>query len=696
MTALGDYYRISWQLLILTVGALAVASEVVRPLVLIPFFLIAFFLVTPYGGNLGHNRAKLRFSLGCVLALLAANQIMRFEAFEDLVGIMIEMICGFLPLMLLNHDRPRSYWLSVLNVSVISVGSISFTSSVPVYLGFMLFVLLLMFNLNAANLHLPDHTGARLGEDLPRGYFRQFLYVLPAGILSAALIFVAFPRVQSFTMSLGKLMSKSRTGYSGAIELSGEGEIETSQAVALHVEARDKDWLKREGPSLLFRGDVLDTFDGVRWSSNVFDFKARDRAQDLRVAIRHKDDVADLTIHREPSPSTAIFYPGVLIHLLSRSANAGNFLVNANGSIIRDTYSLDRYTYSLRIAQPIATKTLPPKSIRQIAAGTRGVKSNDNLPYEMGTREVELYRALPADVRDAAWFAKWTAEVGLNADQLNLGELDAVLTNYFMTNFTWTLENKFSGANSLEAFLTKDRKGHCEYFATSAAMLLRSLGLATRVVVGFRGGTYNDLIDVLEVREENAHAWVEVYAPGDGWFAIDPTPPSPIGAPGVGDHFRTYVNAMSFWFRQYVIDYDQTTQRELVRSITNLGKKRNFDAAGLKDWAKEYGKPLAFTFVGVVAAVFLMRRKSVRARRSGMPDYYRRFLGKMRQANRPRQVGETYAAYHARLVAEGLDADLMDRLRAAIEQDLYAPEPTAEPVRAGLLQDVLALKAKAG
>ena len=76
----------------------------------------------------------------------------------------------------------------------------------------------------------------------------------------------------------------------------------------------------------------------------------------------------------------------------------------------------------------------------------------------------------------------------------------------------------------LANFLFERKQGHCEYFASSMAVMLRTLGIPSRVVNGFRTGEFNDLTSQYVVRASNAHSWVEAYFPGYGWIAFDPTP----------------------------------------------------------------------------------------------------------------------------------------------------------------------------
>jgi hypothetical protein len=75
----------------------------------------------------------------------------------------------------------------------------------------------------------------------------------------------------------------------------------------------------------------------------------------------------------------------------------------------------------------------------------------------------------------------------------------------------------------VEDFLFNRQEGHCEYFASALALLLRAVGIPTRMVSGFKGGELNTGSGRFEVRQLHAHTWVEAYVDG-GWQVLDPTP----------------------------------------------------------------------------------------------------------------------------------------------------------------------------
>ena len=111
----------------------------------------------------------------------------------------------------------------------------------------------------------------------------------------------------------------------------------------------------------------------------------------------------------------------------------------------------------------------------------------------------------------------------------------AAVENYLRTRFGYTLELPQTAVKDpIANFLFERKQGHCEYFASSMAVMLRSLGIPARVVNGFRSDEFNDLTGNYVVRAKNAHSWVEAYFPNYGWQTFDPTPAGYSGTPRAG------------------------------------------------------------------------------------------------------------------------------------------------------------------
>ncbi|MGJ8633716.1 MAG: transglutaminase-like domain-containing protein [Luteolibacter sp.] len=120
------------------------------------------------------------------------------------------------------------------------------------------------------------------------------------------------------------------------------------------------------------------------------------------------------------------------------------------------------------------------------------------------------------------------------------GELLVKLMNvrdFLRDNYGYSLvtENR-KDLDPLENFLYEERRGHCEFFATAGALMVRELGVESRVAYGWAGGQFFPSDGMFVFRAREAHAWVEVNLKGYGWVAMEPTPPVVLaggGAPRV-------------------------------------------------------------------------------------------------------------------------------------------------------------------
>ena len=88
-------------------------------------------------------------------------------------------------------------------------------------------------------------------------------------------------------------------------------------------------------------------------------------------------------------------------------------------------------------------------------------------------------------------------------------------------------------APALVGFVARTHAGYCQYFAGAMALMLRYLGIPSRVAVGFAGGTFDSKKHVWKISDREAHAWVEVWFKGYGWLPFDPTPAAAGAAPRV-------------------------------------------------------------------------------------------------------------------------------------------------------------------
>lgn len=115
------------------------------------------------------------------------------------------------------------------------------------------------------------------------------------------------------------------------------------------------------------------------------------------------------------------------------------------------------------------------------------------------------------------------------------------------TKYTLDIPPLPEGQDAVDRFLFVDHRGFCEQIGTSLVVMLRSLGIPARLAVGYASGERNPFTGLYEVRAKDAHAWAEVYFPGVGWQAFDPTAQVPLAGDssidGAGSGALAYLDA---------------------------------------------------------------------------------------------------------------------------------------------------------
>ena len=166
--------------------------------------------------------------------------------------------------------------------------------------------------------------------------------------------------------------------------------------------------------------------------------------------------------------------------------------------------------------------------------------------------------------------------------------LNEVLGMFRSEEFIYTLKPPLLGENSVDEFLFETRRGFCEHFAGSFALLMRAAGIPARIVTGYQGGEFNKVGNYLIVRQSDAHAWTEVWIADRGWVRVDPTAavsPNRIES-GLDDaladetsNFRIqkrnpiFGNLLYRWddlqhsWNDWVLNYDEDRQRSFLSKL---------------------------------------------------------------------------------------------------------------------------------
>ena len=165
------------------------------------------------------------------------------------------------------------------------------------------------------------------------------------------------------------------------------------------------------------------------------------------------------------------------------------------------------------------------------------------------------------------------------------------IERYLSTHYQYTLQLPSQPpADPIAYFLFTRRRGHCEYFASSMAMLLRTLGIPSRIITGFRGAQFNQLNSNYIVRASDAHSWVEAYIPGAGWITFDPTPAGDAAATTLWTRYQLYLDAAHEFWREWIVNYDAGHQQALSLAAVRQTRSRVYDAR--RWWALHYNRML--------------------------------------------------------------------------------------------------------
>jgi protein-glutamine gamma-glutamyltransferase len=188
----------------------------------------------------------------------------------------------------------------------------------------------------------------------------------------------------------------------------------------------------------------------------------------------------------------------------------------------------------------------------------------------LGKRERKQYLSLPQLDPRIPELARDTVR-GLDND----ADRAVAVARYLRRAYGYTLElPSHEVADPLAHFLFVRKKGHCEYFASAMAVMLRTLGIPSRLVTGFQSGIFNPLTELYVIRASDAHSWVEAWLPGRGWVTFDPTPPDPSpGADALLVKLALYADAVETFWQEWVVSYDLGHQATLADRMEQAGRR---------------------------------------------------------------------------------------------------------------------------
>ena len=393
-------------------------------------------------------------------------------------------------------------------------------------------------------------------------------------IAIGSVLFFFFPRFSAGYLGRTSLNPSLMSGFSNDVELGDIGEIKKNGAVVMRVETNHPVVYDR----LRWRGIALTNFDGRRWfSTERANNEVLHSNLDGWINVSEPGQKPDAhsrllqyTVILEPMATDAIFIAG------SPTALRGNFTGEATNSLgaprsvylFRDaTGSLFNPYHNYTSIRYFGVSRLPVLDAAKLRA------ASTDYPPEIARTYLQLPQL---DPRIPEFAKEITANAKTSFDKA------VTLENYLRTRFRYTLSlTGKPGDDPLAHFLFETRAGHCEYFASAMAVMLRTLGIPSREVNGFLPGEYNDVAGDYIVRESDAHSWVEVYFPENGWIAFDPTPPGPANTTGFFSQLNHYADWIELTWSEWIISYDFAHQTVLAQNLQR--SSRNWTES-LRKW----------------------------------------------------------------------------------------------------------------
>lgn len=305
-------------------------------------------------------------------------------------------------------------------------------------------------------------------------------------------------------------------GFSPTVDLRLRGRLD--ETVVMRVRAnRQFNW----------RALVFDTYTGSGWRTS--DARLHEISASVPpIGLVHRQDEF-LSYHVRDVRVTQTFYvdaeqPNVLF-----AAPLADRIYITTGKLYLDRYGSVRLPGTLK---PGTVYSVMSRALIPTAERLRG--ANGPVPDHIRQR----YLALPSLPDRVTALAR-----DLTAGQATTYDRVLAVNAYLQRAYRYDLSipPQRTTGDAVDYFLFEEQRGYCEQFASAMAVLLRAAGIPARLVTGYGPGTLNPVTGLLEIRNSDAHAWVEVFFAGVGWVEFEPTPGFPDTAGLGGPVMRRWV-----------------------------------------------------------------------------------------------------------------------------------------------------------
>jgi transglutaminase-like putative cysteine protease len=373
-------------------------------------------------------------------------------------------------------------------------------------------------------------------------------------------------------------------GFSNHVTLGEIGEIKRENTPVMHVKMEQAE---DRGLPLKWRGATLSEFDGRNWFNRPSPGERLPSGAGFQMQL---DDsrrqpgryrYISYQVHLNELGSDALFFAGVPQFLRIESPVMRHPFENYTVSF-SEARNIWYYVYSR--LEPSYREYDPDELVDPLREKLR--ETYLQLPH-LDARITELARNIVGAERSPGAEAR-------------------LVEKYLRTHYSYTLELPQSEpADPLAFFLFHRQKGHCEYFASAMAVMLRGLGIPSRMVTGFQSGVYNPISGWQLIRTSDAHSWVEAWLPKRGWTTFDPTPPDPNPERFSWlTRLSFYSDAAEVFWSDWVVNYNLDRQLQLRSRVGETGRNVGLKWFDFRGWTAlpyaDIAKQIAYLLLGAL------------------------------------------------------------------------------------------------
>ena len=466
--------------ILMTLSLILLAQVVFNPLLLsLIFALIIFFLFY----SLKDQSKALSRVWTFVLTLVALAAI--YFNYQTFIGIEagVAILSTFLFAKALESKNKRDVIILFNFAMFVSASSFLFSQSIWMALMVLLCLLSCLIGLYRLQIHefrqLQNQSTALQSDAKHVGKF--LILALPFFIL----LFVFFPRLPPL-WAIPIPVQKSVTGMSDSMSPGDIAELSQSSSLAFRI-IGDMNQLPDRN-DLYWRAMVLDQYDGKTWTSSFVNEKP--------VAIQNLKNGKYSFNYQYLAADPHVMW---VMGLEQSRPLQQNYQLKQDGRITPVRQILQN--------QPIVLRWLG------------NAQSQEQTLYKTGFLQ-QINTKIPERLDEQS--RQFAFEMFKRSGQQPERYVSNILQWYKNNGFAYTLNPGLLGENRIDEFLFQSRRGFCEHYASSFALLMRYVGIPARVVVGYQGGQLAPDRASWEVRQLDAHAWTEVLLHGK-WQRIDPT-----------------------------------------------------------------------------------------------------------------------------------------------------------------------------